>query len=445
MSDKKLGIVVGGGPAPGINAVIGAATIAAINQGFEVIGFYNGFHNLVSDAFQAETHARRLLIPDVARIHFEGGSMLRTSRTNLIDKAKLKNDSKVAPDPVKIGNVLKNLNDLGVNHMLTIGGDDTSLSARLISDASDGKIRVVHCPKTIDNDLPLPHGVPTLGFTTAVHYGAQLIKNLMRDSQTTGRWYFVAAMGRSAGWLGQRIAQAAGSTVCVIPEEFAERSTVANICDVLEGSMLKRRVLGRPDGVAVVAEGVAYQLGDVAEMEALTGKPVPLDEAGHPRLAEFPLIEVLKQEMNRRFTERGDKVTIVSHTLGYELRCADPVPFDMRYCRSLGWGAVQVLDDHSQTASKMITIVNDNVTPVPFSELINPETNRTTVRQVDIDSDNYRVARAYQIRLEQSDLEDGDTLARLAREAKLEPQAFADRYRRAATRLHDMPADMLKG
>ena len=440
MAQKRLGIVVGGGPAPGINAVIGSATIEAINRGFEVIGIYDGFRHLVSDSFDPAEHVVRLLIPMVARVHFEGGSILRTARANLLDESKLKTSTQATPDPGKVERVLGHLRQLGINALLTIGGDDTALSARFIADAGHGSIRVVHCPKTIDNDLPLPHGVSTFGFETALNIGTQLVKNLMRDSQTTGRWYFVSAMGRSAGWLAQGIAQAAGATVAVIPEEFAAHSTVAQVADVLEGAVLKRRIQGRPDGVAVIAEGVVYKLGDRQELERLLGHAVPVDAAGHLRLSEVPLVDMLKREVERRFEARGDKLAVVTHTLGYELRSADPTPHDMKYCRSLGWGAIQILLDDAPgaPAGRMVTLINDNLVPMDFHQMIDPATNRTQVRLVNIDSDNYRVARAYQIRLERSDFDNVDLLGKLAAEAKLTPAEFTQRYARAATRLHDM-------
>lgn len=444
MAQKRLGIIVGGGPAPGINAVIGAATIEAINRGFEVVGLYDGFRHLVSESFDPAKHAVRLMIPMVARIHFDGGSILRTARVNLLDENRLKTSTVVAPAPEKIDRVLAHFKQLGINHLLTIGGDDTALSARFIADSAGGDIRVVHCPKTIDNDLPLPHGVSTFGFQTAMYYGTLLTKNLMRDSQTTGRWYFATAMGRTAGWLAQGIAQAAGATVALIPEEFGDNSTVAHLADVLEGAILKRRVLGRPDGVAVIAEGLAYKLGDRAELERLLGREVPVDAAGHPRLAEVPVVDMLRKEVENRFLERGDKMNIITHTLGYELRSADPTPHDMRYCRGLGWGAIQILldTDHAHPG-RMVTLVNDNLVPMTFSEMIDSDTNRTKVRHVNVDSDNYRVARAYQIRLEQSDLVDPDMCTKLAAEAKITPAEFRSRYERAATPLHQMTPEML--
>ncbi len=434
---KRLGIVVGGGPAPGINAVIGAATIQAINRGFEVIGFYDGFRWLVADSFDPPTHTTRLDIPRVARIHFDGGSILRTARHNLLDPVAIKETEKVQPHPGKVSLALGRLRELGINCLLTIGGDDTALSARFLSEAGGENLRVVHVPKTIDNDLPLPQNQPTFGFSTARFYGAGLVKNLMRDSQTTGRWYLVSAMGRSAGWLAMQIGQAAGATVTLIPEEFGEKTSINCIADVLEGAILKRHVFGRCDGVAVLAEGLAYSLGDVEELERILGHEVSLDAAGHPRLSEVPLLELLKKELQARFSARGERLPLVTHNIGYELRSADPTPHDMAYCRALGYQSIRLFTDSEGHAGAMVALVNGNLQALQFAEIINPENNRIATRLVDTESDEYMVGRAYQIRLETSDLEDPVLVAKLAVAAHMSPAEFKERYRRAATRLCD--------
>jgi 6-phosphofructokinase len=442
MATRRLGIVVGGGPAPGINAVIGAATIQAINHGFEVVGFYDGFRHLCSDNFDPPTHSLRLVIPRVARIHFDGGSILRTARTNLLDPVSLKAGKRAEPNAERVSLALGRLRELGISCLLTIGGDDTALSARFLSEAAGNKLRVVHVPKTIDNDLPLPQNQPTFGFSTARWVGAHLLKNLMTDSQTTGRWYLVGTMGRNAGWLAMSIGAAAGATVTLIPEEFTEGSTVQSIVDVLEGAILKRAIQGRCDGVAVLAEGLAFRLGDQKELERLLGHEVPFDTAGHMRLSEVPLIELLKKELQGRFKARGETLPLVTHNIGYELRSADPTPHDMAYCRALGFHSIRLfVNQEVRSTGVMAAMVNGNLTAIDFNDIIDPETNRTKTRQVDIQSDEYAVARAYQIRLERSDLENPIMLARLAVAARLTPQEFHDRYLRAATRLSDLKAE----
>jgi 6-phosphofructokinase len=442
MRHSKLAVVVGGGPAPGINAVIGAAAIEAINHGMAVVGIYEGFKYLSSDRFVAERHTIELKIQDVARIHFDGGSILRTARTTLLDEKHLEESMTVRADHAKVERVLQHFTEMGVTHVVTIGGDDTALSARFVAERSGGRIRVVHVPKTIDNDLPLPGDIPTFGYNTARHLGSELIANLMEDAKTTGRWYLVVAMGRHAGFLALGMGKATGATLTLIPEEFAETTTIQQIADVLEGAIIKRKAMGRVDGVAIVAEGLAYRLGDHEELERLMNRKVPLDAAGHPRLAEVPLARMLTDELARRFSERNENVTVVPQTIGYMLRCAPPTPLDMAYCRELGNGAVRLLLDESidLTVGVMVTIQASNLVPMRFSDMVDPVTNRTKIRQVDVNSDGYRVARAYMIRLETTDLNNPVMLAKLAAAAKMSEADFKKKFLRAATRLHEPPS-----
>jgi len=422
----KLGIIVGGGPAPGINGVIGAAAIESINNGIEVLGFYDGFSHLAGHSFDNQRHVRPLSIADVGRIHFDGGSILRTARTNLLDTRNLDESMVVEADPVKTDRVCERLLDLGVTLLLTIGGDDTALSARFVAERSKGRIRVAHVPKTIDNDLPLDSNLPTFGFTSARSLGSLLVANLMEDSRTANRWYIVETMGRNAGFLALGIGKAAGATLTIIPEEFPDTTTICDLASVIEGAILKRRTMGRCDGVVVIAEGLAYKLGDVEELSRMLGREVPVDAAGHPRLSEVPLARLLKEEITRRFVERDDSVALVAHTLGYELRCARPASYDLAYCRDLGHGGVRMLIDseHDLPTGVMVTVQHANLVPVPFEDMIDPVTHRTRIRHVDVSSYSYRVARAYMIRLEREDLESPTTLESLAREARLTPYEF---------------------
>jgi 6-phosphofructokinase 1 len=324
---------------------------------------------------------------------------------------------------------------MGITHLMTMGGDDTALSARFISERSKGRICVVHVPKTIDNDLPLPGDVPTFGYATARNLGARLCANLMEDSRTTGRWYIVVTMGRNAGFLALGVGKAAGATITLIPEEFPDITTIADIVDTLEGAVLKRRIMGRRDGVAVVAEGLAQKLGDVAELSRILGKDVPTDAAGHPRLAEVPLDDILKYELTKRFADRGDKITVVSETMGYELRSAAPIPFDMAYCRDLGHGAIRLILEGvaDERHGVMVTLQDGNLVPMFFEDMIDPATNRTRVRTMDVNSYSYLVARAYMIRLEVGDFENDQQLRALAAEAKMDPKTFRERYEHVAT------------
>lgn len=403
----KLGILVGGGPAPGINAVIGAATIKAINEGFEVVGIQDGFKWLVKRDL---SKTRTLSIDDVSRIHLRGGSVLGTAREN---PTKSEDSMKAVVDT---------LNELGVTHLVTIGGDDTAKSSATVAERSD--IHTVHVPKTIDNDLPLPAHIPTFGFQTARHTGAEIVHNLMEDAKSTRRWYVVVAMGRQAGHLALGIGKSAGATVTLIREEF-EHETVpfSHICDILEGTIIKRRATGRHYGVIVLAEGLIEKL-DPNEMNDL--EDVERDEHGHIRFAEFDLARIVKIELEERFRKRGINVSISNKNVGYELRCCDPIPFDMAYCRELGNAAIRFLTNGGNGA--MVSVQNGRLVPLLFEDIRDPNTGKTRVRNVDITSENYRVAREYMLRLDYQDLEQPDWAEKLAHAGNLSVEELKKRF-----------------
>jgi ATP-dependent phosphofructokinase / diphosphate-dependent phosphofructokinase len=406
---KRLGILVGGGPAPGINTVISSAAIEAINQGFEVVGIRDGFKNLVRRDL---SKLRPLTIDDVSRVHLAGGSVLGTSREN------------PTKSPEALQAVIDTLREAGISHLVTIGGDDTALSSRTVAERSQGAIRSVHVPKTIDNDLPLPPHVPTFGFETARHVGTELVRNLMEDARSTRRWYVVVAMGRKAGHLALGIGKAAGATLTVIAEEFASDTvSFAHICDIVEGAIVKRRAMGRTFGVAILAEGLIDKL-DPKELAGLSD--VERDDHGHVRFAEVDLARKVKAEVEGRFSERGLSVTITHKNVGYELRCADPIPFDAEYCRDLGHSAIKFLVAGGSGA--MVSIQGGRLVPIPFDDLREPSTGKTKVRLVDTASEGFRVARAYMIRLEAEDFEHAAWVDRLAEAAHLSPGVFRQRF-----------------
>lgn len=418
----KLGILCGGGPAPGMNSVISAATIEARNSGWDVVGIMDGFEHLIEGRIG---EMRPLSITDVSRIHAQGGSVLRTSRANPTVR-----DSGAADPDWRLQACLESLRKLGIGALVTIGGDDTAFSASRLAAAAGGGLRVAHVPKTIDNDLPLPGGVPTFGFETARSVGVQLVDNLMTDAMTTRRWYLVVAMGRSAGHLAVGIGKAAGATLTLIAEEFPrdEPIRLSRLVDVLETSMLKRIAHGRPFGVAVLAEGLGLRLPQDELHGAMPD--VELDEHGHVRLAELELDRLLAKQVKERFRDRGDKITVEGKNIGYELRCAPPIPFDIEYTRDLGYGAVAYLKRalEGDEPGAMITIQDGHLVPMPFGSFSDPETGRVRIRQVNVESSSYRVAREYMIRLNREDLADPDRLSLIARASGLTPEAFRRRY-----------------
>src|SRR5690242_9550495 len=383
-----------------MNSVIAAATIEARNSGWDVLGIMDGFQHLIGGRVE---EARPLSITDVSRIHVQGGSVIRTSRAN----PTVRDEGAADPD-WRLHACLASLRRLGVDALVTIGGDDTAFSASRLAEAAGASLRVVHVPKTIDNDLPLPGGSPTFGFETARSVGFQLINNLMADAMTTQRWYLVVAMGRSAGHLALGIGKSAGATLTVIAEEFPREKPIrlSHLVDILETSMLKRMAHGRPFGVAVLAEGIGLRLSQDELHDAMP--EIERDEHGHVRLAELELDRLLAKQLRDRFKERGEKVTIEGKNIGYELRCAPPIPFDIEYTRDLGYSAVAYLKRALETGEPggMITIQDGHLVPLPFGSFNDPETGRVQIRQVNVASNSYRVAREYMIRLDRADLAD---------------------------------------
>ena len=328
----------------------------------------------------------------------------------------------------RVGQTLK---ELGIGYLVTIGGDDTAFGAAEVAGASYESLRVVHVPKTIDNDLPLPGGMPTFGFETARQVGAEIVLNIMEDSRTTNRWYLVVVMGRTAGHLALGIGKSAGATITIIPEEFSRpRLSLEQVCKVIEGAILKRRFMGQRHGIVVVAEGIGSRL-DQEELAKVPGVVVTHDPYGHIRLGEIPLAMILRQEVQRRFAERGENLPLVDYSIGYGLRSAAPVPFDIDYTRTLGYGAVRFLMEETRDdllRGSLICVEGGSLAAIPLQELRDPDTGRTRVRMVDIDSAHYKTARQYMIRLERRDLEDPRTLAGLADAANMSKEEFTERY-----------------
>ncbi|MGH7800281.1 MAG: diphosphate--fructose-6-phosphate 1-phosphotransferase [Thermodesulfobacteriota bacterium] len=411
-SSEILGILVGGGPAPGINGVISAVTIEAINEEKKVIGILDGFKWLAQGD---KKHIRNLTIQDTSRIHLTGGSILGTSRENPTTSHE------------KMKNVIRALKELGVRYLLTIGGDDTMYSASCIELEAKGRLKVAHVPKTIDNDLPLPGYTPTFGFETARHLGTRIVQYLMEDAKTTCRWYIVITMGRKTGHLALGIGKASGATLTIIPEEFSGvKISIDQLLSVIEGSIIKRLSMGREDGVAIIAEGLSEKL-DVLELKDL--KEVEKDEYGNIRLSEIDLGKVLKNEVKRRLLKKGIKSTVIDKNIGYELRCAPPIPFDAKYTRDLGYGAIKFLLEGGSGA--LISIQAGKMVPIYFDEIVDPKTGRTKIRPVDINTESYEVAEKYMIKLTKEDFQNQEQIRRLSHITNMKPSEFVDYFSKA--------------
>lgn len=396
MSDKKaVAIVVGGGPAPGINGVISAVTIEAINRGHTVYGIRNGFSQI---SLGNESCVEEMDIEDVSWIHNSGGSVLGTARTN------------PTKNPEHVRNILQVLKNRGVGYLVSIGGDDTAHSARVIGEMAGGEISVAHVPKTIDNDLPLPGMASTFGYESARSEGTHIIETLMVDAKTTSRWYLAIAMGRKAGHLALGIGISAGATLTIIPEEFPEGNVkMDEFVDIIAATALKRYAFGKRYGVMVLAEGLVEKL-DPSSLPNLDS--IERDPHGHVLYRDLDFGRIIKNAVRQRLLELGVDLPVVDKNVGYELRCHAPIPFDREYTRQLGFGAIAFLLTGGSNA--MITRQGNEMVPVPFAEIVDPETNKTKVRYVDTNSTVYNVAQKYMIRLRREDLESDFVMDKLA-------------------------------
>lgn len=405
---ETVGIIVGGGPAPGINGTISAATIEAINQGKRVIGIKGGFKPLFDGDLKC---AEPLTVDDVSRIHTKGGSILRTSREHA-EKVK-----------ERFSVLMQTLKNLNIKYLITIGGDGTLFMANWIEREARGDMNVVHVPKTIDNDIPLPGGASTFGYETARHWGVEIAKNIMEDARVAGRWYFLTIMGRYTGHLALGVGKAAGVTLTIIPEEFPEEKiSFKKVADILTGAIIKRLSMGRDHGVAILAEGLAEKFDPD---ELLEYEQLEKDETGRVRLSEIQLGRIVKNFVKKSLEEMGINPTIVDKNIGYELRSADPIPYDIEYTRNLGYGAVRYLLRGGTGA--MITFEEGHLRPIPFVELLDYKTGKVKIRKVDITSENYEVGRKYMIRLEKEDFDEGRSRA-LAEVVKMSEEQFRERF-----------------
>lgn len=409
---KKLGILVGGGPAPGINSVIHAVTLEAHRNGYEVFGIFDGFKNLID----GNLIGTKLTPKDVAYIYKEGGSILHSSRAN----------------PTKMQETLKRVVETlvgaGIIYLVSIGGDDTAFSASQVAkyarEMKGVTLKSVHIPKTIDNDLPLPDDIPTFGYETAREVGARLVMNLKRDASTLNHWFLVQSMGRQSGHLALGIGYGAMATVTIIPEQWEGREIhLKEIVDILVTTMLLRKLEGKHYGVAVLAEGLLEHL---SQQDLGTLDHVGRDEHGHISMSDINFLDILKSALDRELDLLGLKIKMVKHVLGYELRCAPPCVYDIEYTRNLGGAAVDFLLGGG--SDSVITLQKGRVVPIPYSQIIDPATGKTEIRMVNLHGYLYKSAYKFMTCLKPEHAYMPNLLEKLASLTNLNEADFTDRY-----------------
>ena len=363
-----IAILCAGGPAPGMNTVVSTVSKVFLKGGYRVIGIHDGYQNLFNG--KAETVDIDFQFAD--RVFTIGGSALRMSR----HKPK---DHEFASEFFE---------ENGIKLLVTVGGDDTASTANRLTkylQSNNLAIKNIHVPKTIDNDIPLPDKIPTFGFNTAKNEGVIIGNTVYEDARTSSNWFVISAMGRSAGHLAFEIGASCHFPMIILPEMFTHTEiTFEKITKLVISSMIKRRIEGIPYGVAIVSEGVFHSLSN--EQIRNCGIEFTYDDHGHPELGNVSKSHIFNILIQRQLKDLQLNIKSRPVEVGYEVRCARPVAFDLTLCTLLGMG-VKKLYDQGHSGCIVCVDSQGNVSPVFLKDIEDPETGKILPRLVDIESE----------------------------------------------------------
>jgi ATP-dependent phosphofructokinase / diphosphate-dependent phosphofructokinase len=351
---ESVAILCGGGPAPGMNTVVGSVSKAFMNKGYRIIGLHQGYTGLFSK--KGRTIDIDFHLAD--EIFNKGGSFLKMSRFKPKDADFTDNFN------------LSFFQENNVKLLVTVGGDDTASTANRVAKFLQEKgypIQNIHVPKTIDNDLPLPNHAPTFGYHTAKDAGAKIAAVVYEDARTSENWFIVAAMGRSAGHLAFGIGAGCHYPMIVIPEMFYKvEITVDRIVNLVVSSMIKRKILGLNYGAAIISEGVFHELSD--EEIKKSGINFSYDDHGHPELGKISKAQMFNELLEEKYKEIGLTIKSRPVEIGYEVRCVNPVGYDLVYCTLLGNGVYKLFNEG--ITGCMVSVNNSgDVTPIYLKDL----------------------------------------------------------------------------
>jgi len=363
----SIAILCGGGPAPGINAVISTLVKIFIKEDYRVIGIHDGYRTIFTDT------------PNIENLDFEyadkifslGGSSLRMSR----HKPK---DSEFNTDFFVNNNV---------KLLVTIGGDDTASTANRIGKFLASKnidISNIHVPKTIDNDLPLPDRNPTFGFHSAKDEGVRIGNTIYEDARTSKNWFVLSTMGREAGHLAFGIGMSCHFPMVIIPEMFNKTSvTLDKITRLLVSTILKRLIEKIPYGVSIISEGV-FHFMDEEEIKN-SGILFTYDDHGHPELGNVSKSHIFNIKLQQKLKSLNIEIKSRPVEMGYELRCCRPIGFDLTLCTLLAMG-VKKLFKQGLTGCLVSANSNGDIKPLYLKDLEGPN-GKIKPRLVEIESE----------------------------------------------------------
>ncbi len=367
---RTIAILCGGGPAPGINTVVATVTKVFLKAGFRVLGIHEGYKGLLN----ANPDIEELTFEKADRMFTRGGSLIRMSRFK----------------PRDTDFNMELFVKYGIELLVTVGGDDTASTANRLTKflaAHQIQVRNIHVPKTIDNDLPLPEGVPTFGFMSAKEMGIHIGKVIKAEAATTQNWYVLMSMGREAGHLAFEIGKGIQSAMIVIPEMFEKTEiTVDKVVRLVISAMVKRRLLGQKSGVAVISEGIFHFLKD--EDIAASGIVFEYDAHGHPELSDISKAHILNKIIRTRLRQLGLEIISRPVEVGYSLRCVDPCAYDLTYCTTLGMG-VKTLFEAGCSGCMVAVDIDQNIIPVYLSD-VEDEQGKIRTRLVNMNREEVR-------------------------------------------------------
>ncbi|OGO34197.1 MAG: phosphofructokinase [Chloroflexi bacterium RBG_16_54_18] len=316
----RIGILTGGGDVPGLNPAIRAVTIRALREGYEVVGIRNGWKglvNLIRDPKADNSQNCQILTEEIVnKAGRTGGTFLHTSRTNpmkmkLADIPAQYKDQYHEPINDLIPEILKNLDFLGIDYMIPIGGDDTlSVGVRLFKEG----FKIVAIPKTMDNDVP---GTDyCIGFSTCVTRTIQITNSLRTSAGSHERFLVLEVFGRYAGFTAMLPTIAGAANRCVIPEF---RFDIERLTELLVSD---RNRNPSKYSVVLISEGAMFEGGEMIFEDHLT------DAFGHAKLGGIgDLVSAKLKELSPKFNN-GESVSVINQKLGYLVRGGDPDAVD---------------------------------------------------------------------------------------------------------------------
>ena len=382
---KSIAIICGGGPAPGINTVISTLAKTFIKDGYEVIGVHHGYKGLFSE----EPAIKVFNFHRADRIYSRGGSSLIMSRFKPKDS------------DFKADFFIKN----NVKLLVTIGGDDTASTASRLTkylEKQELDVSHIHVPKTIDNDLPLPDRNPTFGFHSAKDEGVRIGNTVYEDARTSENWFVVSTMGRSAGHLAFGIASACHFPMMIIPEMFNKtKITFDKLIKLIISSIVKSKIRGIEYGVAMVSEGVFHFMDEDEIINS--GINFTYDDHGHPELGNVSKSHIFNYLLQIKLKELNLEIKSRPVEIGYELRCCNPIAFDLTLCTLLGIG-VKKLFDQGKTRCIVSADSNGDISPLYLKDF-EDEDGKVPPRLVDIESDMAQLFIKHLIQIREKDYE----------------------------------------